>query len=65
MGKINNQFQPGTRVMITDCEELTGLTGVTANKPTDSVCSYIVILDEPYDGNIALNIIESCLSVLD
>lgn len=64
-GRLKQNLTVDERVVIgrTNDPNLDGQQGTILGKSTDDICDfYIVLLDTPYGGQKAINLIESCLS---
>lgn len=67
-GVLKQNLPVDTRVVIgrTSDAQLDGATGTVLGKSGDHICdTYIVLLDDPYMGQKAINMTEACISRLD
>lgn len=63
-GKLKQNISIEARVVIgrTGNDDLDGLCGTILGKTFDHVCDcYIILLDEPYGGQKAINLTEACI----
>lgn len=66
-GRLKQNISVDSRVVLgRTSSNLDGVQGVVLGKTTDDVCDfYIVLLDDPYLGQKAINITEACIYPLD